>query len=263
MKIRKYNGCGNDFIILPFEDDRDNSELAKKLCQEFSTDGMILVKEKPIEMVFYNQDGTEAPMCGNGIRTFARYLVDQDLVASDCNNFDVITQAGIMRINIISRQPFLVEVNMGQAEFASEKTKMTVEDTGFHQINISGNLLDLHTVFIGTIHTVVFVDDTLAMTSQDLGEVICNLPLFSQKTNVNFLEIIDRKNIKVKTYERGVGWTLACGTGCCGSVYIGQKEGLLDDEVCVHLEKGSLTISNRGDIFMTGPAEFEMEREII
>jgi len=261
MRVKKYDGVGNNFVILPFEEGEDYSKLAQTLCQEFATDGLIAVKENPLEMVYYNQDGSQASMCGNGIRCFAKYCLDENIASEE--NFDVETLAGTMKIQVISKNPYICSVNMGQAKFGSDYNKMSVEDTGKHIIEVDKQKIELYTVFMGTVHTVVFVDDAKAMLESNLGEIICNHPLFKEKTNVNFVEVNSRTDLTVRTYERGVGWTLACGTGCCAASVIANKLGLADETVTIHLERGQLTIENKETVFMSGPATFEIEREIV
>lgn len=263
MKVKKYNGCGNDFVILPFEEGQDYGQVAQKLCQDFDTDGLIAVKNEPLEMIFHNRDGSRAPMCGNGIRCFSQYVLDQHLISNDTKTFPVETLAGTMKVELLQNEPFMARINMGRPKFADGSMKMTVPDTGIHELEIDGQRITLHTVFMGTIHTVIFVENALAMLDSDFGQIICHHPWFSEGTNVNFVQVNDRENLTVRTFERGVGWTLACGTGCCASAVIAQKEKLVDQQVHVHLERGELLIENKdGDIFMTGPSEFEEEREV-
>lgn len=106
---------------------------------------------------------------------------------------------------------------------------------------------------MGTVHTVVFVKDLREATTEK-GDAICNHKLFAHKTNVNFVKVVDEKNFIVRTYERGVGWTCACGTGCCASYVAGKKLGICFDYVNAHLEYGTLKIEENENIFMTGPA---------
>ncbi|WP_460017003.1 diaminopimelate epimerase [Lactovum odontotermitis] len=268
MNIRKYNGCGNDFVILPFYEALDYSQLAQQLCNRFDTDGLIAVKEtlseESLEMIFYNRDGSRAPMCGNGIRCFAQYVRDLGIISAQTVKFPVKTLAGVMKVEILHEAPCLVRVDMGTARIADGSTKMAVKDSGHHRLDIAGLTVDIYTLFMGTIHTVVFVDNAADMLNSGLGEQICNYPLFLEKTNVNFVQLIDRENLSVRTFERGVGWTLACGTGCCASAVIAQKLQLADNTLHVHLDRGELLIENReNEIFMTGSSEFEFESEVI
>ena len=266
MNFCKYHGCGNDFVITDYKARVDYSALAKKLCDRktgIGADGLIAVKLKPLEMVFYNMDGSRAPMCGNGIRCFARYCYEKSIVKE--KNFDVLTLAGVMKIQIVDDKEFLIKVNMGEPLFDNDSIKAADGQNFFgREIIANGQKVKIYSFFMGTIHTVVFVDNISDGTT-DLGAAICNHELFCEKTNVNFGQVQDGKNFVVRTYERGVGWTCACGTGACASYVTGKKLGICDGLVNVHLQYGTLKIEEENEnIFMTGPAclVFEGKTEV-
>lgn len=262
ISFMKYHGCGNNFIICDYEEVKqyDFSLLALKVCDIFcgiGADGLIIVKKDPLEMIFYNQDGSRAPMCGNGIRCFGAYVKDQNICKE--NVFDVNTLAGIMKVHMKSENPYRIEIDMGKADYDISKLKLNSS----YQKSLLQNYKYMYeekeyllsSVFMGTIHTVVFVDDVSKVDVEKIGKVICEDSLFSEKTNVNFVEIINKKNIKVITYERGVGITKACGTGCCASVEYAIKYGYCDNEVEVNLPLGKLKIHKEKEhLFMDGPA---------
>lgn len=261
MNFSKYHGCGNDFIIVDYKPNNDYSLLAKKLCDRkigIGADGLIAVKLKPLEMIFYNMDGSRAPMCGNGIRCFARYCYERGIVKQ--KNFDVLTLAGVMKIEIADDKNFLIKVNMGAPLFDNESIKATDSQNCFgREIVANGQKVKIYGFFMGTVHTVVFIDDIKDGTTQ-LGDAICKHELFAEKTNVNFVQVIDGGNFIVRTYERGVGWTCACGTGACASFVAGKKLGICDSFVNVHLQYGTLKIEEKNEnIFMTGPASLVFE----
>lgn len=257
----KYHGCGNSFVVFNYEDvkTRDFSQLAIEACSAsvgIGADGLIIVKDNPLEMIFYNQDGSRAPMCGNGIRCFADYVRKEKIRIAD--TFDVETLGGLMKVECINNE---YRINMGKPLFDRNLLKIN-EDIDIENIEIDNNII--HSVFMGTIHSVVFCDHIDYEQVLSEGAKLCNHPLFTEKTNVNFVEIIDRDNIKVLTYERGVGITKACGTGCCASFVYANRFNKVNDEVKVHLELGVLTISkNEENIMMQGPAtrvaKLEME----
>lgn len=262
IKISKYHGCGNDFIIMDECDEIDYSKLAVKLCNRYTgvgADGFILCKKDPLEMIFYNADGTRAPMCGNGIRCFSRYLFDKGY--QNKHVFDVITLAGVMKVFVKSLNPFLVQINMGKPLFGKKHIK-SIENIDYYALTIHQQEYILHGVFMGTIHTVVFVDDIDQILKSDVGRIICNHSLFLEKTNVNFVQVIDEEHFIVRTYERGVGWTNACGTGACAAFVIGQKLNKCHKKVTVLLPYGELQISGEDDIFMQGPATFVFETDM-
>lgn len=265
MKVQKYDGLGNTFSIIMHEKDQDFSQIARKICnnEKLKTDGLIVVKKEPtLEMIFHNQDGSYAPMCGNGIRAFAKYLIDNKI--KDTNEFEVKTGSGFINVAIIDKNPFLCKINMGEPKFTPKHMKLSDENSLKRTIDINGQKIDINMVFMGTIHTVVFVDDATKYVDNVLGEKICNHEIFTEKTNVNFVSINSKKNITVRTYERGVGYTKACGTGCCAALVIANQLGFVEEKAIVELELGELIIEQKQkDIYMTGPAKFHFEIEIM
>lgn len=256
MFFKKMHGCGNDFILIYFEQNLNYVDLAIKLCDRkfgIGADGLIIVKKDPLEMIFYNSDGTRASMCGNGIRCFAKFCFEEKVVS--VKKFEVLTQAGIMKVQIVKEDPFLVKVQMGEPLFQNAMIHVSDTVSSFGRILTVGNYhLTIYSFFMATVHTVIFVD-SLSSEVLNFAEQICNHPLFKKKTNVNFVHILNQEHIEVKTYERGVGWTLACGTGACASVVTTHKLGLTTDKVEVNLPKGILEIEyHKNQVFMTGPA---------
>jgi len=270
MKFKKYDGCGNTFAITLYEEGINLSALAVQIChhKEMNTDGFIVVKQNPLEMVFYNRDGSLAPMCGNGIRCFAKYVVDEQIISPDIKVFDVVTGAGVLSVEIMKDEPFLCQIAMGKPIFTPESVGLA-DDGALNRIfQIESFEVKIHALFMGTIHVVVFVDDASSMIGNLLAKTICEHPLFTEKTNVNFAQVQSNSKLIVRTYERGVGWTLACGTGCCASYVMARQLGYItQDEVTVLLEQGMLIISGTDEIYMTGSAIYhdtiELEETVI
>lgn len=264
LHFSKYHGCGNDFVVIDYKEGTNYSDLAIKLCNRkiaVGADGLVVVKLDPLEMIFYNADGSRAPMCGNGIRCFARYVYEHKIVNS--NVFDVLTLAGVMKIEIVDTKNFLVKVNMGSPIFTNESIKASDNLSYFgRDITIDGINVKFYSLFMGTIHTVVFVDKLDEIIKTNVGQNLCNHPLFKEKTNVNFAQKIDDNNFLIKTYERGVGWTCACGTGVCATYVVAKKLGLCKDYLNGHIEYGMLHIEGNDNIFMTGPATKVFESEL-
>ena len=261
IPFTKYHGCGNDFIIL-MEGSIEHlsySELAKQICHRqmgIGADGLIIVKQDPLEMIIFNSDGSRAPMCGNGLRCFAKFCSDEGICTKEV--YSVETLAGTMGIRIISRDPFLVEVNMGIPDFDPKRCGIkTGQDRFFHQkLKLKNGQIEVSSCFMGTIHTVVWMENLEGADLEKLGEEISNHPVFSEKTNVNFVQILNRKTLKLITYERGAGMTYACGTGACASVVIGLQADRCDRETNVLLPYGQLHIEQKinDEVMMTGPA---------
>jgi len=263
----KYHGCGNNFVIIEESElsgrmtPEDYSGLARCMCNVntgVGADGMIVVRQEPaLEMVFFNCDGSRAPMCGNGIRCFANFCRDKGIASETL--YAVRTLAGDMIVDVTSDDPFRVKINMGKPTFAPEDISVDFAGESFMQQKLclqDGTDVEVSSFFMGTVHTVIFTDDADAADIPKIGEEICNHPIFREKTNVNFVEVIDEKTIRVSTYERGVGMTLACGTGACASVVEARRQGFCGSKVEVKLQLGSLYIevSEDGSVYMEGPS---------
>lgn len=278
----KYHGCGNSFVIIKEEDilkatdETGYSDFARMACDVntgVGADGMIVVRRQPaLEMVFFNRDGSRAPMCGNGIRCFANFCRDENI--EDRTRYPVKTLAGDMIVDVTCDEPFRVRINMGKPIFEPQAVKVDPEILrdaggkdllGRHLTLQDGRDVEINSLFMGTIHTVVFVDDFDDMDIPKVGEEICEHPVFSEKTNVNFVKPIDDETLEVRTYERGVGMTLACGTGACASVVVASMKGLCGSSAEVRLKLGSLgiEIDGSGDVYMEGPSVKIMDGKLL
>lgn len=268
VKFSKYHGCGNSFVIVTEEEagGRDHSELAKAMCSEptgIGADGLIIVRRRPeLEMIFYNRDGSRAPMCGNGIRCFARYCRDERICRE--KTFSVKTLAGTMIVDVISEEPYLVEIDMGKPDFDPAACSINSDKPFFDvQLELEQGSCKVSTFFMGTVHTVLFVDDFESIDAEKLGREICHHEAYPENTNVNMAKVLDDHTIELKTYERGVGMTCACGTGACASVVWAIHEGRCGNEADVLLPYGTLHIKQKenGEVMMTGPASFSADGE--
>lgn len=257
----KYHGCGNNFIIVREAEvsGRDYSRLAQAMCAVatgIGADGLIIVREEPaLEMVFYNMDGSRAPMCGNGIRCFAAYCYDQGIQRERV--YPVQTLAGEMIVQRLKEDPFTVEISMGKPSFRSEDFGVLDGSETFinQRLETTEGAFTVSSCFMGTVHTVVWIEEG-DFPSEAAAAQLSNHPVFSEKTNVNFVKKLDSATLEIKTYERGVGFTFACGTGACASQVFGVREGKTDDQVTVRLPYGQLIITQLpdGEIKMAGPA---------
>jgi len=267
MKFTKMVAAGNDFVLFNgFNYSIENyGELAKKACdRHFSVGGDgIMVCEKSevadIQMIYYNSDGSRGEMCGNGIRCFSKFVYDNKLVKN--KTFTVETLAGIKTIWLETDEKDKVKsvkVNMGYPIFEPKKIPVNIdkEKAVLESLKIDGKEIKFSSVLVGVPHTVIFVDDINDIDVNEFGSKIEVHPMFPKKTNVNFIEVVDRKNINIYTWERGAGRTLGCGTGSCASVVMGNMLGKLDDSVNVKTEGGSLEVQLKEnyEIFMKGGA---------
>jgi diaminopimelate epimerase len=258
----KYHGLGNDFVIVDYQTAEDDnlSSLAIEICDRHTgigADGLIAVKQHPLEMIYYNSDGSRAKMCGNGIRCFANYVIDQEIVDSD--NFTVRTLAGDYHISVESVSPFTCKVNMGKPDFTAKNIPVntTNEMLVEYPITIQEDTYNITSLFMGTIHTTVEVENFDEADIVSIGTHIQSLDLFPDSTNVNVYQVIDEETVKMQTYERGAGLTLACGTGATAVYSVLQKIHNINHPVEFQLPLGTLQLETIDqDIYMTGPAEF-------
>ena len=271
LKFEKYQGAGNDFVIVSEKELIEKGipeygEFASQVCNRhfgIGADGLIILKyvaSMPF-MFFFNADGSQAPMCGNGIRCFSHYLVNNHLVAG--NEFVVKTVPGDLTIRVNydeERDDFSARVNMGKPIFKIKELINTEKEQFLREkINIDGKEIEISYIFMGTDHSVIFVDDFSDYNIDEIGGKIENYTdLFPKKVNVNFVKVYDRKRIEVITWERGAGRTLACGTGATASAVLARTFGFVDNKVNVKVPGGQLVIEYEGgenNAFMTGPSE--------
>lgn len=266
MKITKMHGLGNDFIVFFDEGtiELDVTDMAQRLCDRHTgigADGLVIVMPSEVadvRMRIINSDGSEAEMCGNGIRCFAKYAYDRKIITKDI--FTVETLAGIMTPEIIAEDGVakLVKVNMGKPTFTASAIPMAVEAEKVidYTIDVDGTSYVVSSVLLGVPHTEVFVDDVKTVPLTVLGPKIEKHPLFPKGTNVNFVQVVNENTVKVRTWERGAGATLACGTGSCASAVMAHEKELTGRSVDVELYLGTLHIDydEDGTVYMTGPA---------
>ncbi|MBC7321085.1 diaminopimelate epimerase [bacterium] len=248
MRFVKSHGIGNDFVIIEDTEGYDISELAKLLCDRHfgvGSDGLLIYEESSIadfRMRMFNPDGTEAEMCGNGIRCITLYGYKKD----PKKLFRVETKIGVLDCEVTSTNPFRVRVNMGQPR-----------EIKFHSLILDDKRFNLTLVSMGNPHAINFVKDVYSIPLRDLGPKIENHPDFPNRTNVEFVQVIDKSHLIVRVWERGAGETLACGSGACAVAVASIVNNYTDNLVEVTLPGGKLNIEwdkERG-IFMEGPAE--------
>ena len=273
------HGLGNDFILIDclyksLGNSSFLSYLAKKLCNRnfgIGADGLILIlpsSKADLKMGIFNYDGSEAQMCGNGIRCFAKYAYENKLVSK--NKFTVETLAGIIipELTISNNKILGVKVNMGIPKLRRRDIPMAGEDTPtvvdeILKINPE-QIFKITCVSMGNPHCIIFVNDVKSIPVDEIGPKIENHPLFPEKTNVEFIQVLNRKEINFRVWERGVGETLACGTGACAALVANVLNKKTDRKATIHLPGGDLDIqwADDGHVYMTGPAELVFKGEI-
>ena len=260
IKFEKWQGLGNDFVIL--KDDIATADLAIKMCDRhfgIGADGLFCPTKSDVADVawkFFNSDGSIAQMCGNGVRCFAKFLRKHNFVDKD--KFTIETLAGIITPEILPSGKVLVD--MGVPIFEPEKIPVNTDYALLFQVQD----FDAAAVSMGNPHCVIYTNQDAQIQARAFGSKIENDPMFPQKTNVEFVNVISPNRIKVNVWERGCGITLACGTGACAAVVVGVKKRLINDLCDVVLPGGILNIDYNGDhVYMQGDAKFVFEGEFI
>lgn len=295
MKFTKMQGCGNDYVYINcFEEKIDNpEELAIRLSDRhfgIGGDGVIFIRPSDVAdcmMDMYNLDGSRGKMCGNGIRCVGKYAYDHGIVNS--TNIKVETLSGIKTLTLnpgADGKIETVKVDMGKAIFdpkeiplnlsilqdnSSTVTADTSTTTGSagastttgtsciknYPLTINGREFKFTFVSMGNPHAVTFIDNTASLDILAYGPEAEVHPMFPEKANIEFIQVVDRTHVNMRVWERGSGETFACGTGACAAVVACVENGLTDTEVEVKLLGGTLKIAydrTTGEVEMTGPA---------
>ena len=276
MKFTKMNGCGNDYVYINgFVEKVENpKELAKKVSDRhfgIGSDGLILIvpsDKADFCMRMFNADGSEGEMCGNGIRCVAKYVYDHKM--TDKTEISVETKAGIKYLDLMVEDEKVTKVKVDMGEPILEPKKIPVRSEKKRVVNepiaVAEKTWNMTCVSMGNPHAVVFVEDTGSLEIEKYGPLFENHELFPNRTNTEFVQILNRNEINMRVWERGSGETLACGTGTCASVVACILNGYTDEKVLVHLLGGDLEIEyekTTNHVFMTGPAETVFEGELL
>ncbi len=272
LRFTKMHGLGNDFIVIDArsQDLVLGSDDIRMMADRHFGIGcdQLLVLEQPtqvdsnIRYRIYNADGGEVEQCGNGARCVARYLSEADM--ADVKVIRAQTVNGI--IELVNVENNLVRVDMGVPTFEPESLPMLAEEkTDVYQLQLEKQRVDFRAVSIGNPHAVIQVDAVDLAPVTQWGAIIENHPMFPQRVNVGFMQVLATDEIYLRVFERGVGETLACGTGACAAAVSGINGGLLQSPVTVKLPAGELRIEWQGEgypVLMTGPATRVFEGEI-
>ena len=274
MKFYKMHGAGNDFVFIEdFNDEiKDECNLAVKLCDRhfgIGADGLVIVRKSNVaeaKMVIINADGSRANMCGNAIRCFGKYVFEHKIVNG--TKFPVETGDGVKVIEILLEDEKVkyVKVYMGNPSYEAGDIPLSEGESFINSdITADGKTYRATTVLVGVPHTIIFEDEKEYVVTED-GPNLEKHNLFKEGSNINFVKIIDDTHIRVNTWERGAGATLACGTGCSASVVVAKRLGKVnkDKEIFVKAPGGELIIEVNGDdVYMKGPAELVFEGTIL
>lgn len=268
MDFVKMHGLGNDFVFIEDKtgQDKDYTALARAMCNRHTgigADGLIVIVDSrvaDVRMRIINSDGSEAEMCGNGIRCFAKYVYDSGIIEK--KQFTVETPAGIMEPEITvgaDNKAKLITINMGRPSF--NRSEIPMEGADGRVLNedlcVDGENWKVTSLLMGVPHTVTYVDDVDTVDIEKIGPLFEKHEAFPKHTNINFAQQMDDRTVKVRTWERGAGATLACGTGSCSVAVASFLNGRTGREVDIQLPLGILHIEYReedGNVYMTGPA---------
>lgn len=273
LHFTKMHGLGNDFMVVDLVTQRArlDSERIRVLADRrfgIGFDQLLLVEppsrpDMDFRYRIFNADGSEVENCGNGARCFARFVLDQKLTAR--REIAVQTAGGNLLLKVADDGR--VRVDMGAPRFAPADIPLTAEaESHDYTLEVDGETVSLDAVSMGNPHAVIDVDSVDDAPVATLGPRIEAHPRFPRRVNVGFLEIVSRQRVRLRVFERGVGETLACGTGACAAVVSGIHRGLLDQHVDVSLPGGDLSIEWAGpgqSVIMTGPAERVFDGRVV
>lgn len=279
LKFTKMHGLGNDYVYIDCTKNSipDNIEdLARFVSNRhfgIGSDGLILICKSEIcdfKMKMYNLDGSEAGMCGNGIRCVGKFVYDKGL--TNKQNITIETLAGIktLELNIVSGKVETVKVDMGEPILEAKKIPVKLDvkepkEVRDLQITALDKTFKFTCVSMGNPHAVAIVENVKEFDVEKYGSILEVDSHFPEKANIEFIEIVNKNTVKMRVWERGSGETFACGTGACAVMVACNLNGLVDDKVTIQLLGGELEIKwdkSNNHVYMTGPATTVFEGEL-
>jgi len=274
MKFAKLQGAGNDFVLVETSDaERDWSQLAIAMCDRHfgvGADGLLLLSPSKIadfQMREFNPDGSESEACGNGLRCLVKYVLDTKLVNTGAREVSIATIPGVRRFQPDKTGGTGIKVGMGIPRFAAEDIPVVMEPgkRGLvdiklitYPVTVAGKELALSLVSMGNPHAVYFQQNPVAdFPLAQVALEVRQLPIFPNEVNLEVVRVVNRKQIEARVWERGVGETLACGSGACAIAVAAQLKGYTDHKVDIKFRGGTLEVewNGAGEAFLSGPAE--------
>lgn len=274
LSFTKMHGLGNDFVVFDFSKQSyplspEQASLIADRHFGVGCDQILIVEAADSDDIDFkyrilNADGSEVGQCGNGARCFARFVHDRGL--TDKNPIKVQTLAGQMTLELVEDSD-QITVDMGVPQFAPADIPINEPQADVYAINKDGDAIEFAALSLGNPHAVVTVEDVEHAPIEQVGPMLESHPIFPERTNVGFMQIVSPSEIALRVFERGVGETLACGSGACAAVVSGIRSGALENNVKVSLKGGTLNIAWGGEgesVLMTGGATsvFDGELEI-
>lgn len=276
IKFTKMHGTGNDYVYVNgFEVSLENPSRISEMISDrhfgIGSDGLIIVapsKAADCRMIMYNADGSEGAMCGNGIRCVAKYAYEHGIAEKE--DMTIETKSGVksLHVTVEKGKVTYVTVDMGKAILQPSQIPVKAEGDTFiaRKVEVDGKEYEMTCVSMGNPHAVVFMEEIDHLDLEKIGPAFENHPLFPDRTNTEFVKVIDEHKIKMRVWERGSGETISCGTGTCASVVACVLNGYCrrDEEIEVQIIGGKLydTYKEDGTVIMKGPAVHVFDGEI-
>ena len=275
MKFTKMQGCGNDYVYVNcFEEKVDNRPEFSRIVSDrnfgIGSDGLICICPSVVadfKMDMYNADGSYSPMCGNGIRCVAKYVYDKGLTEKTQLKIETGGSIKTLDLNVENGKVKSVRVDMGSPELRPQFIPIAEHGKNFinRSVIVGNDEYFVTALSVGNPHAVVFVKDVDSLDLKTLGPKFENHPLFPERVNTEFVEVIDKNTIKMRVWERGSGETLACGTGATASVVASALNGHTENAATVRLRGGELFVEwdrDNNKVYLTGPAVTVFDGEL-
>ena len=274
MNFTKMEGCGNDYIYINCLENEilHPEEFSKWVSDEhfgIGSDGLVLIcpsQTADFKMRIFNADGSEAKMCGNATRCVGKYVYEKGLTNKTTVRIETLSGIKILNLTVHNNQVTDVTVNMGKAVLKPREIPINADGENYvsQNIEIDNAIYQITCVSMGNPHAVVFMEDVANLDIASVGPLFENHQVFPNRTNTEFVEVVDRTHVNMRVWERGTGETLACGTGCCATVVAGVLNGLTEEKVTVRVLGGEIEIQwdrEENLVYMTGPAATVFEGE--
>ncbi len=269
MDFHKYHALGNDYIVIDPNKTKFNvtPKTVRLICNRHTgvgSDGVLfgpLFDSGTVRLRIFNPDGSEAEKSGNGIRIFAKYLIDAGYVKNQ--RFEIFTEGGLVTVESLNEKANLIKVDMGAVTFVSEKipAKGPSREVVNEPLDLNGETYQITCLSIGNPHCVIPVERASEELAKKLGPHVETHPLFPNRINMQLLQVLDRNAIRIEIWERGAGYTTASGSSSCAAASAAYKLGLVDQNVTVQMPGGKLDINilDTGHVLMTGSVSGVMQ----
>ena len=276
MKFTKMHGLGNDYVYVNCMEEKieNPAEVARKVSDRhfgIGSDGLILILPSDVadfRMDMYNADGSQAEMCGNGIRCVGKYVYDYGLTEKESISVETLAGIKYLYFSIENGKVALVTVDMGEPILKAEDIPVLCEKDQVIEepIFAAGQEWKMTCVSMGNPHCVIFIDTPVKdFPLEKVGPLFESHERFPKRVNTEFIELIDKKTVNMRVWERGSGETMACGTGACASAVAAILCGYTEEEITLHLLGGDLRVRwdrDKNRVFMTGPAQVVFDGEL-